>query len=255
MPTKRFSVAAAILASVALLSACVQAPFEPVTRAEAKKVLSDLDTPSSIVKFNVEELRIEDGATPSDSFTSAFNVSERCESIARLGQLVYQAEWGTDNKQALPAGLRGFNVREGIRYTISTPDSADKSEYANLYVALLAFRDVEAADDFMSSISSNVQDCGDMKGELQEITRTGFEYLNGDEGDFRLEDVWRFTFLSVELTTFRMTGLYSMGSNVLAVHGSISQGGSAALGVSMDDLVVASDDVRDQMEALLKELQ
>jgi len=259
MARTRFSLIALLTFSSFVLASCVQAPFEPLTKSQAQDVLSALEVPPSIVKLEKETQIIDDDASQSDSFSSSYDVSEKCEAVARVDQLVYQSGWGTANKQALPSSLRGFTVREGIKFSITTPDSADDSEYVTLYASLLSFSDEEKAADFMASISSNVESCGDMKGDYRAFTLTEFNFIDDSETDFLYEYIELFDFsysrFSIELKTFEVVAMYAMGANVLAVAGAVSEKGSSVLGVTSEDLIRASGDLRDDVEAAIAALQ
>jgi hypothetical protein len=242
-------------AAAFLLASCAQAPLEPLTKAQAQEILSDIEVPSSIIKLEKEFQTLDEDATPADQFTPNFNVSEKCEAVGRVDQLVYQSGWGTANKQALPSSLRGFNVREGVKFSIETPDSADSYEYVTLHASLLSFSDAEAATEFMDSISSNVEACGDMTGESDTFTLTDFSFVGDDGTDFLYEyiEFWELSLssFSIDLKTFEVVAMYNMGANVLAIAGSISEKGSSVHGVTSEDLVSASAEIRDAVEAAM----
>lgn len=256
---RRLIMTSLLMSAAFILAGCTQPPFEPLTKSQAQDILEDLEVPASIVKLTKETQTVEEDESPSDSFSPNYNVSEKCEAVGRMDQLAYQSGWGTSNKQALPTSLRSFVVREGIKFSIETPDSAESYEYATLYVSLLAFDDEEKASEFMGSISSNVESCGDMTGEIFTFTLTDFKFVDEAEQDFIYEYIGLTAFtlssFSIELPTFETIAVYSMGANVLAIAGSISEKGTSTLGVTAEDLLLASEEVSGNVQAAISALQ
>ena len=204
--------------------------------------MANVQTPVILIRFEREDA---DGADSeeADSYTKSFNTSSICNSVAELGQLTYQAGFGTRNKQSLPPELRKFDVREGAKFVLRPNDE----EYISFYLTLLSFGSSAEAEGFASEIKAAVEPCGDVSGDVTTRNTLRFEELEG-ENNFAhgAREVLEFASLDVTFVSESIDYLIQRGAVVGLVHVGASENGVRDSGMSRQEIDEAAVEILDQ---------
>jgi hypothetical protein len=203
---------------------------EPWTEADVQQALDSVESPEQLITYEPEGPEGA-GNEESDGHTPSFETSSICNAVAELSQLTYQAGFRERNKQALPAELRDFKIRNGIKFS----SNFNNDETLSFYLTLLAFDNPEGAENFASQLKDAVQPCGNVSGELERRTTIKFSELSGPN-DFSHQVEYVLEIFSVSISGFSFDYLVQRGSLVALVYVGSSERGLDTSGLSSDDI-------------------
>lgn len=213
-----------------LLSGCATT-YGPITEEQAQAALASVEKPSGLIPFELEEAEGAENEE-SDGYTESYDTSSICNSVAEIGQLIYQAGFELRNKQGLPSELRDFDVRKGIKF-VGTFNGGD--DYVTFYQTLLSFDSAESAEAFASRLKEAVEPCGDVQGEIQERTTIKFESLDGPN-DFMHRARSTFDVFDVKIVSEEFDYLVQKGAVIGLVHVGASEDGVSESGLSTSEI-------------------
>lgn len=259
---KQITVVAGVMAVSFGLSACSPTVDEPLTSTQADFLLANLDKPTYLAKFTLEspDTFQEDYGDQEDVVQTFESASPECAAVSDLEVLTRFAPGGNDYRKFLPSKLRNFDTMTGIEFAVKTPEGAEEASYATLHVAVLTFDSTEDAVDYTSTIRTNVEPCFDFNEEQvdgDDFVKRSLDlmrFTEADDGssDFSYESasLFAFSYLGIDLSIAydQISTVRHYGPNVVVIHSISDESASAELGITLDDLQAASDDLLSQID-------
>jgi hypothetical protein len=231
----------------------------PLTQLQAGKWADSVVVPAGLSDF--DDLAAED---PNDLSSTTYvpkfpDENRRCQAISDLDRLGRYMGSGNAGEQVLPDLLQGFDAWDGKRLGI-TVDEGGVYAYTNFAYGVLSFADASEAETYVADLAAAATGCS----SLEDIDINGLSYFQdtedlitvpGLDNSMRLNYSSAFGFSIGDRTTVIVSlqefSIAQIGANVVFTHGVISEDAVSEIGIVIEDLTAASDDIFSQADNLL----
>lgn len=254
-------VPAAAVAAVALVITFVFGQSAgPLTQLQAGKWADSVVVPDGLSDFDNT-----DPEDPNDLSSTTYvprfpDENRQCQAISDLDRLGRYMGSGNAGEQVLPDLLRGFDAWDGKRLGI-TVDEGGVYAYTTFGYGVLSFADASEAETYVADLAAAAKDCS----SLEDIDVDALSYFQdtedlttvpGLDNSMRLKYSSAFGFSIGDQTTVIVSlqefSIAQIGANVVFTHGVISEDAVSEIGIVIEVLTAASDDIFSQSGDLLK---